>query len=402
MPPRPNVSPFPWERLARVNRCAARREASMRARWHVCTAASVARELEALLATTVTLRPEQMIWSELQDTPLGDSPMPPAGSGSCPVSEPLETQAEMAFLRRSTGERITVVTETELLSTVAARLAGRARFFALPAAPPIGLLEGVGSAILVEVSRRLGIPVLPMPREDKAAEPGTAAGTAAAPPKDCTTVTLDATVVVGGRSFPVIVKATAAQSFDRPNHHSELVLGSLPVTLPVVAAWSLGSFQALLGLREGDVWLPGAGWHIDGTGGGRAALISPTASRGPWVDLANSGRVVLREDWAEAPEEVSVTEYDGGSQALPECGESLEDVIADTPVVVRVEVGAATLPARSWLELECGDVLCLERPIGSLATLRVAGRAVAEGELVNVDGELGVRIRRLLTNEATA
>jgi flagellar motor switch/type III secretory pathway protein FliN len=66
----------------------------------------------------------------------------------------------------------------------------------------------------------------------------------------------------------------------------------------------------------------------------------------------------------------------------------------DAPVVVHLELGSVSLSAQSWLGLRVGDVVCSELPVGKPVTLRVAERAVAEGELVTVDGHVGVRVQR--------
>jgi flagellar motor switch/type III secretory pathway protein FliN len=70
--------------------------------------------------------------------------------------------------------------------------------------------------------------------------------------------------------------------------------------------------------------------------------------------------------------------------------------VLESPVVVRVEVGAVTLSAREWAELGPGDVIETGRRIADPVVLRVAGREVARGELVNLEGELGVRIREVV------
>jgi flagellar motor switch/type III secretory pathway protein FliN len=80
--------------------------------------------------------------------------------------------------------------------------------------------------------------------------------------------------------------------------------------------------------------------------------------------------------------------------AKPEA--SLTDAVLDSPVVVRVEVGAVSMSAREWAELAPGDVIETGRRIAEPVVLRVAGREVARGELVNLEGELGVRIRELV------
>jgi flagellar motor switch protein FliM len=68
------------------------------------------------------------------------------------------------------------------------------------------------------------------------------------------------------------------------------------------------------------------------------------------------------------------------------------DVLADVDIVVRVELGAAEIPASAWAKTRAGDVIALGRKVGEPVVLRVSGTEVAKGELVHVDGELGVRI----------
>jgi type III secretion system YscQ/HrcQ family protein len=78
-----------------------------------------------------------------------------------------------------------------------------------------------------------------------------------------------------------------------------------------------------------------------------------------------------------------------------------ESVIASIPVVVRVEVGSITLSAREWTQLQPGDVLSCGVPPRGPIVLRAGGRELARGELVTVDGELGVRISQLSPGAAS-
>ena len=64
--------------------------------------------------------------------------------------------------------------------------------------------------------------------------------------------------------------------------------------------------------------------------------------------------------------------------------------------MVRVEVASVTLTAREWAKLGPGDVIETGVPLAEPVVLRVGGREVARGELVSVDGELGVRIREIV------
>jgi flagellar motor switch/type III secretory pathway protein FliN len=75
---------------------------------------------------------------------------------------------------------------------------------------------------------------------------------------------------------------------------------------------------------------------------------------------------------------------------------SLEEVVLEAPVVVRVELGSVSLTAREVAGMQPGDVIETGKALGEPVVLRVAGRAVARGDLVEVEGEIGVRIREIL------
>jgi flagellar motor switch/type III secretory pathway protein FliN len=49
--------------------------------------------------------------------------------------------------------------------------------------------------------------------------------------------------------------------------------------------------------------------------------------------------------------------------------------------------------------MSSGDVVTLGRRVGEAVTLRVGGAVVARGELVVVDGEVGVRIKHRVVPE---
>ncbi len=57
-----------------------------------------------------------------------------------------------------------------------------------------------------------------------------------------------------------------------------------------------------------------------------------------------------------------------------------------------VALGTTQLTLRQITELAVGQVVQLGRPLGGPFELRVAGRVLGRGELVDVDGELAVRI----------
>ena len=92
--------------------------------------------------------------------------------------------------------------------------------------------------------------------------------------------------------------------------------------------------------------------------------------------------------------EADMTESEGDGALL--------EAVGDVPVVVRVEIGEARMAAREWAALGRGDVITLGRRVGELVLLRVGGVAIARGELVNVDGEVGVRIAERIAGGTTS
>jgi flagellar motor switch/type III secretory pathway protein FliN len=64
----------------------------------------------------------------------------------------------------------------------------------------------------------------------------------------------------------------------------------------------------------------------------------------------------------------------------------------DAHVELTVALGTTQLSLRQVVELAIGQIIQLGRPLAGPFELRAAGRIVGRGELVDVDGELGVRI----------
>ena len=69
------------------------------------------------------------------------------------------------------------------------------------------------------------------------------------------------------------------------------------------------------------------------------------------------------------------------------------DVLTAVPVEVVAELGRVRLRGEEVLGLAPGAVLTFD---GGAVSLRVGGERWAEGEIVDVDGALGVRVTRLL------
>lgn len=169
----------------------------------------------------------------------------------------------------------------------------------------------------------------------------------------------------------------------RCNYPAGLVLD-----VPLVVARGATRAGELVDLECGDVWLSGNGWWIDHRLRGKGALCAPTANTGAAVDVYDD-RVVLGEGLATM-----------SSSNDPRQDDALAQTLAELPVEVRVELGSISLPAAEWAQLHPGDVI----PLGSKHSsvrLRANGTVIAEGELVRVDDELGVRITSVPSSKAT-
>jgi flagellar motor switch/type III secretory pathway protein FliN len=76
------------------------------------------------------------------------------------------------------------------------------------------------------------------------------------------------------------------------------------------------------------------------------------------------------------------TSYSARSMALPD----------DAHVELTVGLGTTQLSLRQIIDLAVGQVVPLGRPLAGPFEIRAAGKLVGRGELVAVDGELGVRV----------
>ena len=75
---------------------------------------------------------------------------------------------------------------------------------------------------------------------------------------------------------------------------------------------------------------------------------------------------------------------------------SSEELATDLEIPLAIVAGDVSVSARSLLELAPGQVLSLGRSLGGPVELRAGARTLARGELVEVEGELGVRITELV------
>jgi flagellar motor switch/type III secretory pathway protein FliN len=196
----------------------------------------------------------------------------------------------------------------------------------------------------------------------------------------------DVTLLLEGRPFSLTVHIVGTAVVTQEPRLAQL--GELQLKLPLVVASVAVDRTELLGLEPGGALLISEGATIDGEGAGDGILVGPHSERGIRVELRPEGRLVV----GGTTEARLTVEHENTSQNE---GETLTDVLLETPVVVRVELGAVSMSAREWARLGPGDVIETGQRIAEPVVLRIAGREMGRGELVNVDGQVGVRIQKL-------
>jgi len=230
------------------------------------------------------------------------------------------------------------------------------------------------------------------------------------------------TVLVEGRAYSASLRFSSSNSAAARRMATatlDSVAPDLPVRLCVVPGGGLSwtTRESLSSLRVGDVWCPGGG-------GGRfdaqdallsgCALASPGGSTGIAARLEDADTLVIGDHVVALPLDIDAPTGEDAEPAAARNGTKtgidtvkeeegtkpgLEDTVLSAPVVVRVELGSVEMTVREWSELRAGDVVQCGKRIGEAAELRVGGSVVARGELVNVEGELGVRIVQIVNYE---
>jgi flagellar motor switch/type III secretory pathway protein FliN len=353
------VRPFPFERLERVPKDQVRALASLKEVFEErVDAAAVARALGELVGAEVQIAVKSL------------------GLGA-----PKRRHSEVTL--EGGAARLNVGVPADLALALLARVLGRTFTLSRLDGELGSNLEGALAALALEVARRATTEAFTV--------------TSHAPLESA--LRAEVIVLLDGKSYGAYL---LAQSEVRPTDGLAprafdvlAALGAMPIAVPVVVAVSLCTRAELAALGPGAAFLPGDNTFVDVRCVGRGVLAAPTSDRGQWVDFSPDGRVVLRGDSTDLGLEPRES-IDAMKEPSDGKNDTLTEVVIDTPVVVRVELGAVSLTAAEWAKLRPGDVLETGRRLSEPAVLRVGGRAIARGELVDVDGELGVRVRELL------
>lgn len=349
-----NPQPFSWHLVSTVSHAQVRLTRSARNFFAHLDAAAMLTRLTDVVRGEVDVR--------LQSVTIA-SPMPRAGS--------------VAIALEHEKIRVLVVVDSGLAATAVMRSMKRRPSRVIdPASTPSATLAGAFAAILVAASRAGHQPL-------RVSWCGDASDLSEAK-LPARIVHVNAHAVVDGDAFETHLYVPETFFDAAPNGlftSADLIaLGSLPIALAVLASAATTTRREIEALAVGDVWLPETFLTraLNGSFFGDVVLASPTSDRGVRARLADDGSLVL----VEGREELSMTEE----------ADAIVGNAGDASVVVRVEVGSVTLTAREWSALKSGDVITTKNKVSDPVILRAGGIEIARGELVSVEGQVGVRI----------
>lgn len=80
-------------------------------------------------------------------------------------------------------------------------------------------------------------------------------------------------------------------------------------------------------------------------------------------------------------------------------GEFIEEAVslsADVPVKLVAVLGKKQIVLKDLLKMKVGQTIDLDRPPNEFVDLTANGKPIAKGELVEIDGKLGVRIIKMV------
>jgi flagellar motor switch protein FliN/FliY len=286
-----------------------------------------------------------------------------------------------------------VETEGALASAMVCSALGQKRPRVIVAERPTAALCGATAAVLVSLARRAGWPLRVLaagPLQDLARDLARVQG-----PLWRQTARVD----LGAETFAAAI--WRGRPDKAPTHPSGDVRRShVPVRFTLVVAHCEATVSEVRALGIGDVFVPQPSRHTLSERGlcGPCALVQGTSERAFGATLTDEGLQVTFE-----PVALGLEPRDHGpnmslpEQDVPSAPPTMQDVLEDAPVMLRVEVGHAEMPAREWAALRPGDVSPLGVKPSQPVVLRVSGTELARGTLVLIDGEVGVRITEKVT-----
>ena len=178
------------------------------------------------------------------------------------------------------------------------------------------------------------------------------------------------------------------------------VLPSLPVTASAVIARTTLPLGALRALAHGDVLVPErCAWRYDPRQGwsGPVEIDAHGAATRLHASAHDRQLVIERHESRQEPEMTEAKRIK--TVALSATGDT-SPLGDDTPIELCLTLASFTLPLGELAALQPGDVIDTGRAVGAHVTLTASGRAVAIGELVELNGDVGLRVLELRRDAA--
>lgn len=105
---------------------------------------------------------------------------------------------------------------------------------------------------------------------------------------------------------------------------------------------------------------------------------------------------VVEDDDDEEKEEEGYAMGDDLTEDESAAGDRMSGLAADIPVQVVAVLGKRSFNLQDLMAFHVGQVVDLYRPANETVDLVVGGKLIAKGELVSIDGKLGVKIVKLI------
>jgi type III secretion system YscQ/HrcQ family protein len=171
-------------------------------------------------------------------------------------------------------------------------------------------------------------------------------------------------------------------------------LRELLVTLCAHAACVMLSRREAAALAVGDIVVPDR-CGLTRNGGAYAGTIELHAVGSRHVQFRAHARA--RELVIESASAGGDSTMSEGKRIEPRSAEPGRSALGDdVPIELCLEIARFTLPLGELAALAPGEVLSTGSAIGEHVALSIAGRVIARGELVEVDGEVGMRVLELV------
>jgi type III secretion system YscQ/HrcQ family protein len=154
----------------------------------------------------------------------------------------------------------------------------------------------------------------------------------------------------------------------------------------------------LLALNLGDVLVVEGLTARPHRGEGGTARLKVGKGQLGWYDaeiIFHEGRFVAKIAGFQLGSEGSPVEEnapEGGEAEAQGGGGEGAALLNDIPLQISIELGRVAISAEELVSIQVGQVIELNRGPGEPVDLSVKGKVVARGELVEVEGQLGVRI----------